>query len=129
MAEGLNRVTLYGTLGQDAELKHTSNSSVVNMRIACNERFKAGNEWKEKVEWISLQWWGKRAEALHQYLVKGKSLLVEGSITTRSWEDKEGKKQYRTEVRVSNVILGGSSSKSNTQDESSDDDDDSQIPF
>lgn len=125
--EGLNRVTLYGTLGQDAEIKHTNQSCVVNMRIACNERFKAGTEWKEKTEWISLQYWGKRAEGLHPYLVKGKQILVEGSITTRSWDDKDGKKQYRTEVRVNNVILSGSNKGS--QQEEQNDSDDSETPF
>jgi len=104
-----NRVILIGNLGADCELRHTqSGTSVCSFRMATTEKFKDrdGNA-KETTEWHSCVLWGKRAEALSRYLSKGTRLAVEGSLTTRSWED-NGQKRYRTEIKVSDVkLLGG----------------------
>jgi len=110
MAEGLNRVTLIGNLGQDPELRFTqSNQGVLSLRIATTESYFDNNtkERKERTEWHSIVVWGKRGEALNKILSKGSRICIEGRLQTRSWEDKTGGKRYTTEVVASNVILLG----------------------
>jgi len=102
----LNKVQFIGRLGQDPELKNLpSGSSVVNFTIACSESWKdkKTGEKQEKTEWIKCQAFGKIAELIHQYLKKGSLAYVEGKWQTRSWDDKEGKKQYMTEALINEV--------------------------
>ena len=99
----VNKVILIGNLGRDAELKYTpSGAAVSNFSIATTETWKDKNsgERKEKTEWHRIVLWGKTAENLSQYLLKGKQIFVEGRLETRQWEDKEGQKRSTTEVRV-----------------------------
>lgn len=109
MAEGLNRVTLIGNLGQDPELRHTQGGqAILNLRIAVNESYLDRNkERQERVEWVTVVLWGKRGEALSKFLSKGSRICVEGRLQTRSWEDKGGAKRYSTEVHATNVLLLG----------------------
>jgi single-strand DNA-binding protein len=109
MAEGLNRVTLFGNLGADPELKMTSGGqAVLKMRLATTESYLDRNRTRqERTEWHNVVVWGKRAEALSKFLSKGSKLLVEGSLRTSSYDDREGNKRYRTEVVANNIILGG----------------------
>lgn len=141
----LNKVMLIGNLGRDAELKYTpSGAALLNFRIATTEKFKDRNdEWKEVTEWHTVVLWGKRAEGVSEYMTKGKQVYVEGRLTTRSWEDKDGNKKYSTEVRADDVKLlgraegGGGQSRgggSSRQQQSRDDDaqqpiTDDDIPF
>lgn len=109
MAEGLNRATLLGNLGQDPELKYTQGgSAVLKLRIATTESYLQNNERKERTDWHSVVMWGKRAEALNKILAKGQRVYIEGRIETRSWEDQSGGKRYATEINATNVILCGS---------------------
>ncbi|MDE2103009.1 MAG: single-stranded DNA-binding protein [Patescibacteria group bacterium] len=108
MARSLNRVTLLGHLGQDAEVKHTpSGVAVANFSLATSRRWKDKNsdEWKEETDWHKIVAW--RVENLANYLLKGKPVLVEGRLQTRSYEDKAGEKRYVTEVVAENIILLG----------------------
>lgn len=110
MAEGLNRVTLIGNLGQDPELRFTqSQQGVLSIRMATTESYFDTNtkERKERTEWHTVVVWGKRGEALHKILSKGSRICIEGRLQTRSWEDKQGNKRYSTEVNANNVILLG----------------------
>ncbi|MCC6213874.1 MAG: single-stranded DNA-binding protein [Polyangiaceae bacterium] len=109
MADGLNRVLLFGNLGADPELRTTSGGqSVLKMRLATTESYLDRDRVRqERTEWHNVVVWGKRAEALGRFLSKGSRLFVEGSLRTSSYEDKEGQKRWRTEVVASNVILGG----------------------
>jgi single-strand DNA-binding protein len=110
MAEGLNRVTLIGNLGQDPELRYTqSNQGVLSLRMATTESYFDTNtkERKERTEWHTVIIWGKRGEALNKILTKGSRICIEGRLQTRSWEDKQGNKRYTTEVNANNVILLG----------------------
>lgn len=109
MSDGLNRVTLLGNLGADPELRMTTGGdAVMNMRLATSETYLDKNKVKqEKVEWHSVVLWGKRAEALAKFLSKGDRILIEGSLQTRSYDDKDGVKRYKTEVKANNVILNG----------------------
>ncbi len=109
MAEGLNRVILLGNLGADPELRRTpSGQAVLNMRLATTESYLDRDKVrKERTDWHNVVVWGKRAEALGKFLSKGSSLLVEGSLRTSSYDDKEGKKRYKTEVIANNIVLAG----------------------
>ncbi len=105
----VNKAILIGNLGRDAELRYTSGGApVASVRIATTERFtdREGQK-REDTQWHDVVIWGKTAEALHEYLVKGKQIYVEGRIQTRKWTDKEGKDRYNTEVRADRVVLLG----------------------
>lgn len=112
MAEGINRVFLLGNLGADPELKVTQGGlSVLKLRLATTERYMDRNGVRqERTEWHSVVLWGKRAEALHKLLGKGSTILVEGSLRTSSYEDRDGNKRYKTEVNANNIVLVGSRS-------------------
>lgn len=109
MAEGLNRVMLFGNLGADPELKMTSGGqAVLKMRLATTESYLDRNRVRqERTEWHNVVVWGKRAEALSKFLSKGSRLFIEGSLRTSSYDDREGNKRYRTEIIANNIILGG----------------------
>ena len=99
MARGLNKVMLIGNLGRDAETRFTPNgTSVTNFSVATSRRLKDGQtgEWRDETDWHDIVLW--KAENLAQYLTKGTQVYVEGRLQTRSWEDQNGQKRYRTEV-------------------------------
>ena len=105
--KGLNRVMVIGNLGQDAVVRYTaSGKPVVSFAVAANRVWKdaAGNS-HEQTEWFQCVHW--RGEKVAPYLVKGKRVYVEGRMQTRSWEDQEGNKKYRTELVVRDLILLG----------------------
>ena len=107
MSEGLNRVMLLGNLGADPELRMTNGGqAVLKLRLATSETYLDKNKVRqEKTEWHSITVWGKRGEALAKILSKGSRIFVEGSISTSSYEDKNGEKRYRTEIKAANIIL------------------------
>lgn len=100
----MNRVTLIGRIGKDPETKKLENgTSVTTATIATTERFKnRDGEKQESTEWHNLVIWSKPAEIFAQYVKKGDRICVEGKITQRSWDDRDGTKHYRTEIVVSN---------------------------
>ena len=102
MARGVNKVILIGNLGQDPELRYTgSGTAVCNMRLATNERYKDSNgEWVDKTEWHNVVTWARLAEICGEYLKKGSQVYFEGSLQTRSWDDREGNTRYTTEVKA-----------------------------
>ena len=106
---GVNKVILVGNLGRDPELRYAqSGTAVANATIATGERRKIDGEWQDHTEWHRLVFFGKTAETLARYCKKGKQLYIEGSLQTRSWEDKEsGQKRYSTEVRVNQMVMLG----------------------
>lgn len=101
----VNKVILIGNLGQDPEVRHTnSGQPVANLRVATSRRVKdRDGNWSDQTEWHSVVCFARLAELAGQYLRKGSKIFVEGRLQTRSWEDKEGKKQYRTEVVCENL--------------------------
>lgn len=108
MAEGLNRVFLFGNLGADPELRVTpGGQAVLKLRMATTETYlDKNNVRQERTEWHRVTLWGKRGEALGKFLTKGDRIFVEGRLQTSSYE-KNGEKRYSTEVVANNVILGG----------------------
>ena len=112
MADGLNRVQLLGNLGADSELRTSSGgTAILSFRVGCSESYLDRNKQRQqKTEWVSCTLFGKRAEGLAQYMTKGTRVFLEGSISTSSYEDRNGNKKYSTKVIVSNVILCGGKS-------------------
>lgn len=108
-SRSVNKVILLGHLGRDAETKFTpSGAAVTRFSIATTRSWKdqQSNEWKEETNWTNVALW--RQENLANYLTKGKQVYVEGRLQTRSYDDKDGKKVYTTEVVADDVILLGS---------------------
>ena len=103
----VNKVILIGNLGADPELKYTpSNRPVCNLSLATNEVFKdKSGARQERTEWHRVTVWGEQAEHCSKYLGKGRSVYVEGRLQTRSWDDKEGKKRYSTDVVADRVVF------------------------
>lgn len=123
----VNKVILVGNLGRDAELRYTAGgSAVANFSLATTETWtdKQSQQRQEKTEWHRVIVWGKTAESLTQYLVKGKQVYVEGRLQTNEWEDKDGNKRKTTEVKCDRLVLlsreGGGRVRA-AEDEPSDD--------
>lgn len=106
----MNRVTLIGRLGKDPEVRYTPNGKAVgNFSIATDEKWKDKDGAKhEKTEWHRIVVWDKTAELCGEYLTKGRQVAIEGKIQTREWTNKEGVKQYTTEIVASHVEFLGS---------------------
>ena len=104
-----NKVQLIGHVGNDPEVKtFDGGKKLAKLTIATNESYK--NEKGEKVEetqWHNLVAWGKTADIIEKYVVKGKEIAIEGKLTHRSYEDKNGEKRYVTEVVIDEVLLLG----------------------
>ena len=107
-SRSVNKVILIGHLGRDAETKFTpSGAAATRFSVATSRRWKdqQSGEWKEETNWTNVTLW--RSEKLAEYLLKGKQVYVEGRIQTRSYDDKDGKKVYTTDVVAEEVILLG----------------------
>lgn len=106
----MNDVTLIGNLGADPELKHTTNGNAcLRMRLATSESYKdQSGQKQERTEWHTVILWGNRAEALGKFLAKGHKLGIKGSIHTRQWDDKEGRKRWSTEIKARDIEILGS---------------------
>ena len=105
----VNKVILVGNLGRDAELRYTPGGAPVSsFSLATTEIWNdKGGQRQEKTEWHRISIWGKTAESLQEYLVKGKQVLVEGRIQYRDWTDKDGVKRTTAEIRGDRVVLLG----------------------
>ncbi len=107
-SRSVNKVILVGRLGKDAETKFTpSGVAVTKFSVATNWSRKdpQTGEWKEETDWTNVVVW--RQENVANFLTRGKQVYVEGRLQTRSYDDKDGKKQYFTEVVADDVILLG----------------------
>lgn len=107
----INKVILIGNLGADPETRYApSGDAICNIRLATTDSWKdkATGEKKEATEWHRVTFYGKLAEIAGQYLKKGRSVYVEGSLRTRKWQDKDGQDRYTTEIRADVMqMLGG----------------------
>jgi len=105
----VNKVILVGNLGRDAELRYTPGGAAVSkFSVATTEVWndKSGQR-QERTEWHNIDLWGKQAESLSGYLVKGKQVYVEGRLQTDEYTDKDGNKRKTTRVRCDRVVLLG----------------------
>ncbi len=98
----MNNITVAGTLGRDCELKTLNNGdSIAAFSVADSMGRDKGTIW-----W-NCELWGKRADALSRYLVKGQAVAVSGSISEQEWTDKEGNKRKSMKIRVNDIALQG----------------------
>lgn len=107
----VNKVIIVGNLGRDPEVRFTQEGrAVARFPVATSERWTdQQGQRQERTEWHNIVVWGKQAETCGQYLSKGRQVFVEGSIRTRSYDDKDGNKRYITEIVARDVrFLGGS---------------------
>ncbi len=110
MAASLNKVFLMGNLTRDPELRYVpSGAAVANFTVAVNRTYKdsSGGK-KEEVSFIRVVIWGKMAEVCGEYLSKGRPVLVEGRLRSRSWEAQDGQKKNTLEVVANSVQFLGS---------------------
>jgi single-strand DNA-binding protein len=104
---GINKVILAGNLGKDPEVRHLEGGAVVaNFPLATTETYKDKNGNKvEQTEWHNIVLWRAQAEYAEKYLKKGFTILVEGKLKTRTWEDKDKNKRYTTEVYGDSITI------------------------
>ena len=106
MARSVNQVILMGNLTRDPELRQTPNGqSVVSFSLALNRSYKdASGEWQESTDYVDCVAWAALAERVSQYLSKGRRVLVQGRLQSRSWEQ-DGQKRSKLEVLVNDVTF------------------------
>jgi len=105
-----NRVQLIGHVGNAPEVKSFGEGKkVARLTVATNEvHINKEGEKVTETQWHNLVVWGKNANFVEKYLNKGQEVAIEGKLTTRSWDDKEGVKRYITEVVVNELMMIGS---------------------
>jgi len=106
----MNKATLMGNLGRDAELRYAqSGMAVANMSVATNERWtdKESGEKRKRTEWHRIVCFDKLAEMVAKYYKKGKAVFIEGRLQTRKWEDQDGVVRYTTEIVAQQCRLIG----------------------
>lgn len=105
-----NKVTLIGHTGKEVEIFNYENGNKqATVSIATNDYYtKANGEKVEETQWHNLVAYGKTAEVMEKYMPKGKEIAIEGKLTYRSYDDKDGVKRMVTEIRVEELVLLGS---------------------
>ena len=118
----LNKVLLIGNLGRDPEIRYTNaGSAVANYSIATTDRWTSKNgDKQERTEWHDIVAFDRLGDLCQNYLTAGSSIHVEGRLQTKSWEDPQGLKKYRTEVVATAIQFLDSKSKKNEEPEISD---------
>ena len=107
MAKSVNKVILLGNVGKDPEIRSTPGGTMVaNFSLATSDRYQdqQGN-WQDRTEWHNLVAFKRTAEIVRDYVKKGSKLYIEGRIQSRSWDDKDGLKHYKTEIIVNDLSL------------------------
>ncbi|MGS2763781.1 single-stranded DNA-binding protein [Sinomicrobium sp. M5D2P9] len=104
-----NKVQLIGNVGQVPTITNLENDrKVARLSLATNETYKnAKGEKVTSTEWHTIVAWGKTADIIEKYVDKGKEIAIEGKLTSRSYDDKEGVKRYVTEVVANEILLLG----------------------
>ena len=104
-----NKVQLIGNLGNDPEIiTLESGKKLAKFSLATNETYKDADGQKQtKTDWHNLVAWGKTADIIEKYVTKGKEVAIEGKLTNRSYETKEGEKRYVTEVVINELLMLG----------------------
>lgn len=140
---GVNKVIILGTLGQDPEIRYTQDGkAVANISLATSESWTDKNtgQKQEKTEWHRVVMFGKLAEIAGEYLKKGSKAYIDGKLQTRKWQDQSGQDRYTTEIVAHNMQMLGNTSNSTpaktsnskvqpAQQESFNNDFDDDIPF
>ncbi|RJR27287.1 single-stranded DNA-binding protein [candidate division WWE3 bacterium] len=124
----LNKVMLIGNLTRDPELRYTpQGNAVASFVIATNREWVAGGEKKQAADFHNVVAWNKLAEICSQLLKRGTKVFVEGRLQTRSWQDTDGSKKYKTEIIIDDMII---LTKKNAEGDMEDaDTDEGAVPF
>ena len=109
MASDINSVLIIGRLTRDAELKYsTSGTAISRLSIANTQSRKDGEQWVEESHFFDAVMFGRRADALQRYLVKGKQIAIQGVLRQDRWQDKQtGQNRSRVEILVNDIQLVG----------------------
>jgi len=112
MAGDINHVVLVGRLTRDAELSYTNTGfALTKFSIAINRRKKSGDQWVDEANFFDVVIWGKRGEALNQYLTRGQQLAIDGELRQERWE-KDGVKRSKVTIEATNIqLIGGKSDR------------------
>jgi len=109
----INHVVLVGRLTRDAELKYTAGGQAVcKFSVVVNRRKKNGDQWEDEPNYFDVVLWGRQGESLNQYLVRGKSIGVEGELRQDRWQQ-DGQNRSKVEIVANNIQLLGGSQGSN----------------
>ncbi|MBD0833734.1 single-stranded DNA-binding protein [Aestuariibaculum sediminum] len=102
-----NRVQLIGNVGQEPTVTILEDGKkLARMSLATNEHYSnVKGEKQTNTSWHNLVAWGKKADIVEKYVTTGKEIAIEGKLTSRSYEDKEGVKRYVTEITISEILL------------------------
>ena len=107
MSRGLNKVMIIGNVGRAPEMRYIpSGKPVTSFSVATSRSWtNADGERREETEWFNVVAWGSLAEICKQHLCKDQQVYIEGRLQTRSWEDHEGRKRFRTELVANEMIV------------------------
>ena len=109
MANSYNKIILVGNLGRDAELRATpQGKQVASVSLAVEDPTKKDDRGRAGTEWYRIKIWGRQAETLSPYLLKGKTILAEGRLSIQTWTDREGHNRFTPEVSADRIVLLGS---------------------
>ncbi len=110
----LNKIIITGNLTKDPELRYTpKGDAVVTLRLASNRKYKD----RDETCFVNVVVWGKRAENCNSYLKKGSPVFIEGRLQSRSWEGKDGKKQYAIEIVTEDIRFLDRTKEGTSQEE------------
>ena len=103
-----NKVTLIGHTGKEVEIVNFEKGKIAKVTLATNDYYTNSlGERVEETQWHNLVFNGKLADIMEKYVQKGKEIAVEGKLTYRTYDDKDGQKRYITEIRVEELVLLG----------------------
>jgi single-strand DNA-binding protein len=124
----MNKAILMGRLTKDPEMRYATNASipVCNFTLAVDRRFSKKGEEKQ-ADFINIIAWKEKAEFISKYFTKGSKIAIVGTIQTRTWEDKDGKKHYATDIVADEAYFTEGKANNNAAPSFPADDDD--LPF
>lgn len=106
MFNDVNQCTILGNITNDIELRYTAGgTAVTGFGVATNRRYKKDDNWVDEPNFHNVVVWGKQAETLARFAKKGTRIYIQGRMQTRSWDDKDGKKNYKTELVANDISL------------------------
>jgi len=110
----LNKIIVIGNLGRDPEMRYLpSGQSVTSFSVASSRRYTTSSgEQREETEWFNVSAWGRLAELCNQYLTKGRQVYIEGRLSSRSYEGRDGQTRFSNDIRLTDVqfLRGGQGS-------------------
>ena len=127
----LNKVMIIGNLGRDPEMRYTPSGMAVatfSVAVGRKTRGREGGELRDETEWFNVVAFDKLAETCNQYLQKGRPVYIEGRLQTRTWDDQQGQKHYRTEVVANQMQMLGSRDRPGEANVGAPTDDDFALP-